>query len=196
VIPRRSRQLFRPWSAERNQSCGRHTVRLLHRVFQESNIAIWEQKERRGYIRIPPKQAEGQLRVIAKLSPCLLLGNIASFAAYRLLQRDSLLTQDWGRLLRQRTFCWISVCRPWDACCRWLNRPHSYEICGVTGLASNYKNGYQSIRLAVTAHVRHAETRYDELLARGHEKREAREQVEEEVFRVLAKLEDAPNSET
>jgi len=47
----------------------------------------------------------------------------------------------------------------------------------------------EAIRLAVTAHVRHAETRYDELLAKGYERREAREQVEEKVLQVLAKWE-------
>jgi hypothetical protein len=50
------------------------------------------------------------------------------------------------------------------------------------------------VRVAVTAHVRHTETHYDELLARGYERREARGQVEEEVLQVLAKWEGAPNS--
>ncbi len=53
----------------------------------------------------------------------------------------------------------------------------------------------EAIRLAVTAHVRHAETRYDELLGKGYDRREAREQVEEEVLQVLAKWERDPNSE-
>jgi hypothetical protein len=44
----------------------------------------------------------------------------------------------------------------------------------------------EAIRLAVIAHVRHAETRYDELLAAGEESREAREGVEEDVLQVLA----------
>jgi hypothetical protein len=52
----------------------------------------------------------------------------------------------------------------------------------------------EAIRLAVTAHVRHAETRYDELLASGQERREAREQVEEELLKVIAKWEGDPNS--
>ncbi|MBA7691605.1 hypothetical protein ES703_100155 [subsurface metagenome] len=52
----------------------------------------------------------------------------------------------------------------------------------------------EALRTAVTAHVRHTETRYDELLAGGQERREAREQVEEEVLQVLAKWEGAPNS--
>jgi len=51
----------------------------------------------------------------------------------------------------------------------------------------------EAIRLAVTAHVRHAETQYDELLAKGYERWEAREEVEE-VLQVLAKWEGDPNS--
>ena len=41
---------------------------------------------------------------------------------------------------------------------------------------------------------RHTETRYDELLAGGEERREAREEVEEEVLQVLVKWEGDPNS--
>jgi len=44
----------------------------------------------------------------------------------------------------------------------------------------------EAVHLAVAAHIRHAETRYDELLARGYERQDAREQVEEEVRRILA----------
>ena len=44
----------------------------------------------------------------------------------------------------------------------------------------------QAIRLAVLAHVRHAETRYDELLAGGMDRWEARAEVEGTVARVLA----------
>ncbi len=47
----------------------------------------------------------------------------------------------------------------------------------------------EAVRLGVTAHIRHAETRYDELLGRGYERRDAREQVEEEVRRILAEWE-------
>jgi hypothetical protein len=46
-----------------------------------------------------------------------------------------------------------------------------------------------AVRLAVIAHVRHRETKYDELLAKGHERREARAAVEEAVDRVLRKWE-------
>ncbi|MCL5995722.1 MAG: DUF2293 domain-containing protein [Chloroflexi bacterium] len=42
-----------------------------------------------------------------------------------------------------------------------------------------------AVRLAVIAHIRHAETGYDELLAQGYERREAREQVRDEIERVL-----------
>lgn len=44
----------------------------------------------------------------------------------------------------------------------------------------------EAVAMAVAAHVRHHETPYDELLARGWERREARARVREEVDRVLA----------
>jgi hypothetical protein len=44
-----------------------------------------------------------------------------------------------------------------------------------------------AVQLAVVAHVRHDETRYDELLARGVERRDARDRVREEVDRVLSR---------
>ena len=44
-----------------------------------------------------------------------------------------------------------------------------------------------AVRLAVIAHVRHRETKYDELLARGRERWQARAAVEEAVCRVLEK---------
>jgi hypothetical protein len=47
----------------------------------------------------------------------------------------------------------------------------------------------EAVQLAVIAHIRHTQTRYDELLARGDERGEARDQVEEEVSRVLAEWE-------
>jgi hypothetical protein len=46
-----------------------------------------------------------------------------------------------------------------------------------------------TVRLAVIAHVRHWETTYDDLLAKGHERREARAAVEGAVFDVLRKWE-------
>ncbi len=47
----------------------------------------------------------------------------------------------------------------------------------------------EAVRLAVIAHVRHVETRYDELLARGHEQWDARAAVEDAVRRVLGRWE-------
>ncbi len=47
----------------------------------------------------------------------------------------------------------------------------------------------QAVRLAVTAHVRHAETEYDALLAQGYERSEARAQVHDAVARILARWE-------
>ena len=44
----------------------------------------------------------------------------------------------------------------------------------------------EAIRLAVVAHVRHAETPYDRLLADGHDRSDARAQVQEAVTHVLA----------
>ncbi|MBU1659921.1 MAG: DUF2293 domain-containing protein, partial [Chloroflexi bacterium] len=47
----------------------------------------------------------------------------------------------------------------------------------------------QAVRLAVTAHLRHAETEYDSLLAMGLDRWEARAQVAGAVARVLARWE-------
>ncbi len=44
----------------------------------------------------------------------------------------------------------------------------------------------EAVRMAVVAHVRHAETDYDERLARGEERQDARALVRREVDRVLA----------
>ena len=43
----------------------------------------------------------------------------------------------------------------------------------------------EAVRLAVTAHVRHAETNYDELLLKGVERWDAREKVYPEVSKIL-----------
>jgi len=45
---------------------------------------------------------------------------------------------------------------------------------------------FVAVRLAVVAHIRHAETPYDTLLAQGYDRWDARAQVEEQVDRVLA----------
>ncbi len=47
----------------------------------------------------------------------------------------------------------------------------------------------KAVRLAVIAHVRHVETRYDELMARGHDRWDARVQVQGEVDRILSEWE-------
>jgi hypothetical protein len=47
----------------------------------------------------------------------------------------------------------------------------------------------QALHLAVRAHVRHAETEYDSLLMEGIERRDARDQVDSDVEKVLARWE-------
>jgi hypothetical protein len=44
----------------------------------------------------------------------------------------------------------------------------------------------KAVQLAVTAHIRHVNTNYDELLAKGWERHEARRQVEHQVRSILA----------
>ena len=46
-----------------------------------------------------------------------------------------------------------------------------------------------AVRLAVLAHIRHAETQYDALLAAGCERWEARAQVQDDVAQVLSQWE-------
>jgi hypothetical protein len=43
----------------------------------------------------------------------------------------------------------------------------------------------EAVRLAVTAHVRHHETQYDSLLAKGEDRYEARRNVQEEIEDIL-----------
>lgn len=45
----------------------------------------------------------------------------------------------------------------------------------------------ESVRLAVVAPVRHDEAHYDDLLARGVERRDARDRVRDHVDRVLSR---------
>jgi hypothetical protein len=45
----------------------------------------------------------------------------------------------------------------------------------------------EAVRLAVIAHIRHVETKYDELLAKGYDRREARDQVRTSVKNMLSK---------
>lgn len=54
---------------------------------------------------------------------------------------------------------------------------------GRSAAAKSYDE--DAIRLAVTAHIRHRETDYDQLLSSGHERREARRRVSADVERVL-----------
>ena len=61
---------------------------------------------------------------------------------------------------------------------------------GRVGRSAAAKNlDENAIRLAVIAHIRHAETDYDELLASGYDRRVARAQVTEAVDRILARWE-------
>jgi hypothetical protein len=50
----------------------------------------------------------------------------------------------------------------------------------------------EAIDLAVAAHVRHCHTTYDELLAQGWERRDARDAVREEVQAVLEEWGQSP----
>ncbi|HNS51558.1 MAG TPA: DUF2293 domain-containing protein [Anaerolineae bacterium] len=63
---------------------------------------------------------------------------------------------------------------------------------GRSAAAKSYDE--QAIRLAVIAHIRHTETRYDELLARGLDRWEARAEVEAKVSRIVAAWESAERS--
>lgn len=57
---------------------------------------------------------------------------------------------------------------------------------GRVGRTASAKNlDADTIELAVIAHIRHAETEYDDLLARGDDRWMAREQVEDKVYRIL-----------
>jgi hypothetical protein len=52
------------------------------------------------------------------------------------------------------------------------------------------------VRLAVVAHLRHRETKYDELLAKGYDRWEARTAVEKTVHEVLQKWETSSKHRT
>ena len=49
----------------------------------------------------------------------------------------------------------------------------------------------EAVRLAVIAHIRHAETNYDQLLSQGYDRWDARAEVEDQVARVLARWAEA-----
>ncbi len=44
----------------------------------------------------------------------------------------------------------------------------------------------EAIRLAVTAHIRHTDTRYDEFLSQGYDRKNARSQVKEKIHKILS----------
>jgi hypothetical protein len=76
------------------------------------------------------------------------------------------------------------------------------RIAAHTGLRSSGRVGRsasareleaRALDLAVTAHVRHAHTNYDDLLMRSTERFEARALVREQIDRVLAKWSGGPN---
>jgi hypothetical protein len=88
--------------------------------------------------RSPPGLgAPGCIQTSCNLSSVSLIapGDIVSFAAYRLLQKDSLLTQGWGRLMRKHNFYSISIEQAVDVRCSAALSTNIYKICGVTGLA-------------------------------------------------------------
>jgi len=69
---------------------------------------------------------------------------------------------------------------------KWSRARKRYEYSGRVGRSAAAKAlDEEAVRLAVTAHVRHAETNYDELLLKGIERRDAREMVYPEVSRIL-----------
>jgi len=62
---------------------------------------------------------------------------------------------------------------------------------GRVGRSAAAKSFEESaVRMAVIAHIRHTETRYDELLARGYDRWDARDDVEIKVREILAQWEE------
>jgi len=66
-------------------------------------------------------------------------------------------------------------------------RKYSGRI-GRTASAKEFSEN--AIRLAVLAHVRHAETPYDELLMKGWERYEARAEIEDKLFDILSEWQE------
>jgi hypothetical protein len=56
---------------------------------------------------------------------------------------------------------------------------------GRSAAAKEFKN--EAVKLAVIAHIRHVETKYDELLAKGYDRWKARDQVKASIETVLSK---------
>ncbi len=59
---------------------------------------------------------------------------------------------------------------------------------GRSCAAKNFES--QTVRLAVIAHLRHTETKYDSLLAKGEERSDARAQVENKIDFILSRWEN------
>ena len=73
---------------------------------------------------------------------------------------------------------------------KWSRARKRYEYSGRVGRSAAAKAlDEEAVRLAVIAHVRHAETNYDELLLSGIERREARDKVYSKVSRILGRWE-------
>jgi hypothetical protein len=72
----------------------------------------------------------------------------------------------------------------------WTCRKHSGRV-GRSAAAKEFDP--QTLRLAVIAHVRHAHTRYDELLMKQGDRTYARELVRDEIERVLVGWEQVPS---
>ena len=68
---------------------------------------------------------------------------------------------------------------------------HSGRI-GRSAAARQLEN--EAVRLAVIAHIRHVETKYDELLARGHDRWDARAQVKPSAETVLSNWSNGSDS--
>jgi hypothetical protein len=60
----------------------------------------------------------------------------------------------------------------------------AFGVAGCSAAARSFAE--DAVRLAVIAHIRHAETTYDELLAAGCDRHHARAQVDQRVCEVLA----------
>ena len=86
------------------------------------------------------------------------------------------------------------VCEIYPFCPREREHVIARHACakysGRVGRSASAKDLEESaVRLAVTAHVRHAETDYDELLLDGHERHEARQMIQAILVGVLAEWE-------
>jgi len=88
---------------------------------------------------------------------------------------------------------WITLIRDKGAlclACADLDHPSFVKYSGRVGRSASAKSlADEAVRLAVIAHVRHAETDYDTLLAKGYERQEARAEVRETVGLILARWE-------